>query len=288
MKLINEDGTEFYISESRLSIVDYGSDFQKIFNSMYLYFENKKGSNCNVLDVENDVIEKKDISVIYVDGNDLTSGLIQGNSKSVLKNYLEEVMLNNDMMFINVYKALENLRSSFTDIGFIKLKEKLLNGIERKTNFIKEDINLTNISQILKLDLNDYSKTEILLMYLNIIIESNKDKKIYIILGNIVLDDTVIDWLKIKQENLSLIIDNKSIEDIHIFESIDLEIIKQNNDSYIEEISLSNTFKLDYLYSIMQTTRKNINFQSEKIKKLCNIYSEKHQNFKLTFYSSHR
>ncbi|MFV0379957.1 MAG: hypothetical protein ACK5KQ_03940 [Anaerorhabdus sp.] len=274
---------EIYDLPNNDRIIYDNNDYMiKIFKLLDEYI-NSKRSNINIIDNNGDKISKDDI--FYININDISKikQYLSITSKSIYKDYLIETIKENDKMFLSIYESLNLLRDSITDIGFIKIKSILFNGVENKVDFYQNRITVKEIANLFELNIEELTDVDICIIYLNMMSKLNKGKRIIVNLTSCIISKQLLKWQAQTTDNLQMFISNDIINKVDIFDMYKFNILVLNNKEDIEYLEINKKYFETFLFSLLPIVTSNIQFLAQKIININKIYYESNQNILISF-----
>ncbi|MFV0255031.1 MAG: hypothetical protein ACK5G7_02760 [Erysipelotrichaceae bacterium] len=281
MKIVINNISHRFPQENRI-IYENNEYINNLFSFINEYSEKKK-TNIKLLDEDNDIIDKSDISIIRIIDLSLIRQYLSMSAKSVFKEFLLNTMNENDEMFLSTYQAIDMLQDSLSDKGFIRLKKLMFEGVENECGFNKEEISVSSILNIYALSLEQLSETEICIVYLNMMIKIYCDKNIIIDINRLNIDKTFINWINKLKKNIKIFISNDCICNIQIFSESNFVLLMLKNRYDIEIIEVNRNYFDKYLFAFLPIITRNLKYLEEKTVNINKMYNQNDQNILVKF-----
>lgn len=270
------------LPKEKLIIYENNEYINYLFNSITEY-TGKKKTNTILMDDEGDSLDRNEILLITISDISLIRQYLSMSAKSIFKDFLFNTIIDNDDMFLSVYKALDSLQESLSDSGFIKLKKLMFDGIENYCDFNKEEISIKSILNIYSLSLENLTESEVCIVYLNMMTKINKEKYLIFNFKELNIDKTMLNWINNLNENAQIFIANNCIYNIQLFENINFSILVLKNHYDLEVVDVSMCYFDKYLFAFLPIISRNLDYLEEKIANINKIYNQNDQNILVKF-----
>lgn len=249
----------------------------QIIECFSLYFNQKKKTKCMILDQDNEMIDFKEASFIYISKDEQIDQWFEFKPKTLLNNEFSELMLKNEKMFGSLQMIRDDMKELLTDQGVYELYRILGKDLSVHLKMQSSNFDIPKLLQMFSMDVEELTASKKFMILYNLLLFINRDK-FRIVYMDFELDHDVYRWLSKKKDNNTLIlIDNEAViaESEPVFDSA----IIMSNSNHIQEmeIGLEQVDLISYLFH--PVVRKNTRFLTEKNYNLLRNFDDEKSTF---------
>ncbi len=280
MKIWIEKEVHEFPDDNRI-IYDENEYMATLFDSIQT-IQTKKKNNMKLMDENNEAIDSKEIHYICVDDIALIRQYISMNSKSQIKEYMVNTILENDTSFLSMYKAIELIRESISDSGFVRMNKKILSGVINDCEIKKTEIEVEKLVNFYNFDLEKLTDSEICMIYLNLMSVIHEGKRMIINIKELNINRIFLEWMKKLDDSIQILISNKQVLELDLFDD-SFSILSMKNIDAVECVGIEKNHFHSFLFGFLPIATKNRCYLEEKISKINRFYYEKDRNILVYF-----
>lgn len=259
----------------------YKDEFIDCLNSL---FAGKRKSKTIILDEEENRVDEKMCNFIYIPYiSNIESNFIF-KSKSVFNTELTQFISQNPKQFQSIDNIRNSLYNLLTDSGMYVFTKIINMGITDKYISVSmNDFDISNMLSMLKIGIEAINKIDKFKVLYNLYLYIHRND-INIIYLDFPIDDNAIEWINYwKSESNIFLLDNECIQSTKIDQLELCAMIKLSNKDFKEEfeINISNLQSISYLFHDLVI--RNMNQQSEKNKRLFDLFKNESTTFFIKF-----
>ncbi len=280
MELITIENEKIFLPEDKLTLVNYGKLEKSLISNMKNFCEGKRKSNINIYDQGNIILSEEIYFFSITSLQDLDYELAF-NKNSLLKEYIECCIVENDTMFSTLNKVLDLIKESYSDQGFIQLHKKLSEGLSTSFEFSYENMTIEKLIALVQVNIQHLCINDKLILITNILGEVYKDRYLFIYIGESIMEinENFISSIYQTNKRRSILLNMNCIRKLSIFVDYSPNILIMEDPGNIEEVQVHASEIMEYIYASLETTKKNYNFQQEKTKKIMDYLTSIDNNF---------
>ncbi len=280
MELITIENEKIFLPEDKLTLVNYGKLEKSLISNMKNFCEGKRKSNINIYDQGNIILSEEIYFFSITSLQDLDYELAF-NKNSLLKEYIECCIVENDTMFSTLNKVLDLIKESYSDQGFIQLHKKLSEGLSTSFEFSYENMTIEKLIALVQVNIQHLCINDKLILITNILGEVYKDRYLFIYIGESIMEinENFISSIYQTNKRRSILLNMNCIRKLSIFVDYSPNILIMEDLGNIEEVQVHASEIMEYIYASLETTKKNYNFQQEKTKKIMDYLTSIDNNF---------
>ncbi|MFV0480205.1 MAG: hypothetical protein ACK5LZ_06540 [Anaerorhabdus sp.] len=276
LKTLNDE--EFVLPEHKVVLVDYGESAEFVINTMKILSNGKKSGNANLFE-NGELVNTKEFEFQSFSSLQELNSELMFNKNSLLRQYIEGCIKENDSMFSTLTKASELMGSMYSDSGFLKILSRLTKGMRTPFQFSGESMTVDNLIALIQVETMSLEISDKLTLLTNILKLLHREQYLFLYININGIAESFIEECFNEDVRVTVMIDINCISDISIFGNHLPIILRNNGIQKNQRLEIHPAEMQNYIYAALPTTSKNYNFQREKIRNIVDLYNINQNNF---------